>query len=291
MAKTFEALKKSEKETGNKSWDAPETPAPGGNKPPLPRTEDDRRPTIAPPKVKQAGLNFSPESSEEYPGPETPPMPPKLSKFKDTSLTVEEYRKMKYKILSNGSEKTVKTILFCSSHRGEGNSTVFLNFGQTLAAEGYRVLMVDADLRHPSLHRLFRMEKENGLTDLCFGNSSLENVMKKTLSDNLWVVTSGNSYANPSSVFESEFLGASIEQMKMQGDWVLFDSPPMNSCSDAIALAGKVDGVVLVVESERTRREVALQFKDRLEKSGAHILGVVLNKRKYHIPNWVYNRL
>lgn len=65
----------------------------------------------------------------------------------------------------------------------------------------------------------------------------------------------------------------------------------MNSCSDVIALAGKVDGVVLVVESERTRREVALQYKDRLEKSGAHILGVVLNKRRFHIPEWVYNRL
>jgi capsular exopolysaccharide synthesis family protein len=214
-----------------------------------------------------------------------------MMKFKGISATVEEYRKMKYKILSNGSEKTVKTILFCSSHRGEGNSTVFLNFGQTLAAEGYRVLMVDADLRHPSLHRLFHLEKENGLTDLCFGNSSLENVMKKTMWDNLRVVTGGNAYANPSSVFESEFLGASIEQMKMQGDWVLFDSPPMNSCSDAIALAGKVDGVVLVVESERTRREVALQYKDRLEKSGARILGVVLNKRRFHIPGWVYNRL
>ena len=291
MSKTFEALKKSEKETGNKTWDAPETPAPGGNKPPFPRTEDGWEPEIPPLKAERGGLSYKREPASEYPGPETPPMPPKLSKFKDTSLTVEEYRKMKYKILSNGSEKAVKTILFCSSHRGEGNSTVFLNFGQTLAAEGYRVLMVDADLRHPSLHRLFRLEKENGLTDLCFGNSSLENVMKKTMWDNLRVVTGGNAYANPSSVFESEFLGASIEQMKMQGDWVLFDSPPMNSCSDAIALAGKVDGVVLVVESERTRREVALQFKDRLEKSGAHILGVVLNKRKYHVPKWIYRRL
>jgi capsular exopolysaccharide synthesis family protein len=291
MAKTFEALKRSEKETGNKSWDPPETPAPQAEKATPLINEGGWEPEISPLKPKRGGLVYTSDPAPEYPAPESPSVPREMMKFKGISATVEEYRKMKYKILSNGSEKAIKTILFCSSHRGEGSSTVFLNFGQTLAAEGYRVLMVDADLRHPSLHRLFRLEKENGLTDLCFGNSSLENVMKKTMWDNLWVVTGGNSSSNPSSVFESEYLDSSIEQMKTQADWVLFDSPPLNSCSDAIALAGKVDGVVLVVQAERTRREVALQYKDRLEKSGAHILGVVLNKRRFHIPDWVYKRL
>jgi capsular exopolysaccharide synthesis family protein len=291
MSKTFEALKRSEKETGNTSWDAPKMPAPAGTKTPLQMAKDDWRPKKPVPKEKETGLNLLREGIEESPPLEAPPMPPKLLKFKDTSLAVEEYRKMKYKILANGPGKTIKTILFCSSHRGEGASTVFVNFGQTMAGEGYRVLLVDANLRNPTLHRLFHLEQKNGLTDLCFRSDNLETVLKNTMWNNLWVVTSGNSYNNPAAAFESEFLDVSIERMKMQGDWVLFDSPPMNSYSDSLALAGKVDGVVLVVEFERTRREVLQQYKDRLEKNGAHILGVVLNKRRFPIPKWIYNRI
>jgi capsular exopolysaccharide synthesis family protein len=291
MSKTFEALKRSQKESGKASWDAPEMPAPGEPKAPLRTAEEDWRAMTPPPKAKAGGLILIREAIEESALPEPPPRPSKLLKFKHADLAVEEYRKMKYKILASGPGKPMKTILFCSSHRGEGTSTVFMNFGQTLAGEGYRVLLVDANFRHPTLHRLFHLQQENGLTDLCFGNDNLENVMKNTMWNNLWVVTSGNSYNNPSAAFESEFLDASIERMKMQVDWVLFDSPPMHSCSDSLALAGKVDGVVLVVEFERTRREVLQQYKDRLEKNGAHILGVVLNKRRFHIPKWVYNRL
>jgi len=266
-------------------------PAPGGPKAPFRTTEGDWRAKNPAPEIKEGGLNSLPEDIEESILPETSSRSSKMLKFKHADLAVEEYRKMKYKILGNGHEKTIKTILFCSSHRGEGTSTVFVNFGQTLAGEGYRVLLVDANLRHPTLHRLFQLEQENGLTDLCFGNDNLETVIKNTMWNNLRVVTSGNSYNNPAAAFESEFLDASIEKMKIQGDWVLFDSPPLHSCSDAMALAGKVEGVVLVVESERTRREVIQQYKDRLEKNGAHILGVVLNKRKFYIPKFVYNRL
>ncbi|NWF56545.1 MAG: CpsD/CapB family tyrosine-protein kinase [Syntrophaceae bacterium] len=291
MSKTFEALKRSQTESGKTSWDAPEMPAPGETKPPLQAVQGNWQPKDLVPETKERDLNLIREVIQEPTLPELPSRPSKAVKFKDPSMAVEEYRKMKYKILANGPGKPIKTILFCSSYRGEGTSTVFLNFGQTLAGEGYRVLLVDANLRHPTLHRLFHLPQENGLTDLCFGNDNLETVLKNTLWNNLWVVTSGHSYNNPTAAFESEFLETSIEGMKMQGDWVLFDAPPMNSCSDALALAGKVDGVVLVVEYERTRREVLQQYKDRLEKNGAHILGVVLNKRRFHIPRWVYNRL
>jgi Mrp family chromosome partitioning ATPase len=79
--------------------------------------------------------------------------------------------------------------------------------------------------------------------------------------------------------------------MKEQADWVLFDTPPLNSYNDAITLAARTDGVVLVLEAEKTRREVVQKVCERLEESGIRILGTVLNKRRMYIPDWAYNRL
>ncbi|MFH1481093.1 MAG: polysaccharide biosynthesis tyrosine autokinase [Pseudomonadota bacterium] len=269
MAKTFDALKRTEKETGVRSGVPPITPA------------SDRRPEIPPLTVKPEGIKFSP-----------PPLPPKFGKSKDISRTVEEYCKMKYRILNYDPDRIIKTILFCSSGKGEGNSTVLLQFAQTLTAEGYRVLLVDANLRNPTLHRLLRLERENGLTELSSGNGkNVTEVMKETALNNLWVITSGSPYPNPAAIFESDFFDPVIDQMKIQADWVLFDSPSLRSSSDSIALARKVDGVVLVVQAEKTRWEVVQESKARLEKSGGRILGVVLNKRRFQIPGWVYKRL
>ena len=79
--------------------------------------------------------------------------------------------------------------------------------------------------------------------------------------------------------------------MKAFADWIIFSCPPVNAYNDAAALAGMVDGVVLVIQAEKTRWEVAQSAKDRLEKAGANILGVVLNDRRHHIPEWIYKRL
>ena len=269
MAKTFDALKRTEKETGVRSGVPPITPA------------SDRRPEIPPLTVKPEGIKFS-----------SPPLPPKFGKSKGLSITVEEYSKMKYKILGFDPDNIIKTILFCSAGEGEGNSTVLLHFAQTLAAEGYRVLLVDANLRNPTLHRLLRTERENGLTELSSGNGkNVTDVMKETALNNLWVITSGSPYPNPAAIFESDFFDPVIDQMKIQADWVLFDSPSLRSSSDSIALARKVDGVVLVVQAEKTRWEVVQESKERLENGGGKILGVVLNKRRFHVPNWLYKSL
>jgi Mrp family chromosome partitioning ATPase len=109
--------------------------------------------------------------------------------------------------------------------------------------------------------------------------------------DNLRVITSGNPHPNPVNIFRSDFFDSWIDQMKGQGDWVLFDSPPPNMYSDSIALAGKVDGVVLVVQAEKTRVKVIQNTRDLLENGGGNILGVVLNKRHFHIPDWLYKTL
>jgi capsular exopolysaccharide synthesis family protein len=291
LGKTFEALNRTDKESGKESLFPPEFTESETNTPSFETAEDDFRQEISPPRAENLNLPFSPSPGEEYPHLRTPLAPRKLTKFKKTSLTVEEYRKMQHKIFNNKLDKPIKSILFCSSHRGEGNSTVCLNFAQTLAGQGYRVLLVDADLRNPTLHHMFQFDQGRGLTDLCLGNTDLQKGMKNTMLDNLWVITSGIPYSNPSAIFGSEAFDALLDQMKVQADCILFDSPPLDSYDDSIALAAKVDGVVLVVQSEKTRREVAHKSKDRLGTTGAHILGVVLNRRRFHIPGWLYKRL
>lgn len=224
---------------------------------------------------------------------ETKPLPTldKPVKCMNVSQAMEVYLRMKHNILHLNLGKKIKTLLFLSPTEGEGNSTVLKNFVMTLASEGERVLIVDANLRNPVFHKLFNLKKENGLAELLLGQRTLMEVIKPTSLDNLFVVTCGADCPSPSVVFESKSLDFHIGKMKGQADWVLFDSPPINLFNDAMILASRVDGVVMVIQAEKTRWEVVHRAKQRIENSNQNIVGVVLNKRRFYIPGWLYHRL
>lgn len=211
--------------------------------------------------------------------------------FKLPRYVVEEYHRMKHALLPTSPDKEMKTIMFFSSTEGDGASTTLINFAVTLASEGDKVLLVDANLRNPSLHDPLCVERKTGLAELISENKKLEDVVKKTPVHNLSVVTAGGPHTSPSSIFESSLLDTLIKQMKTKADWVLFDSPPINAYNDSRTLATKVDGVVMVVQAEKTRWEVAQNARQRMEHDNVNILGVVLNKRKMHIPGWAYKML
>ena len=141
------------------------------------------------------------------------------------------------------------------------------------------------------LNQLFGMNGGPGVAQLLSGKSELLTVVNIMETEGLLMVTAGRPVANPFSLFESASIDALIESMRKQADWVLLTAPPVNAYNDAISLAKKVDGVILVVEAEQTRWEVARSAKERLEDARANILGVVLNNRKFHIPGWIYRRL
>lgn len=210
---------------------------------------------------------------------------------KPIPCVAEEYQRMKHAILSTSPEKRIKTILFASSTDGEGNSTALINFAITLSSEGDKVLLVDANLRNPSFHQSFNVETRKGLADVLLEEENLQDVIQKIKIKNLSVITNGRSHSSPSTLFESQLFEPLIEQMKAQADWVLFDSAPINMYNDTIVLASKMDGVVMVVEAEKTRREVALRAKERLEENKIRLLGVILNRRKMHIPEWAYKMI
>jgi capsular exopolysaccharide synthesis family protein len=266
MAKTYSALKRAEAEQGLKA----ELPA-------------------IPPSDQEMGAPFP--SLKEPLKIELPYIMPRPPASRSLPFAVEEYQRMKYKIIHYDSDVIVKSMLFCSPGRREGTSTVLIHFAQTLAVEGNRVLLVDANLRNPYLHQTFHLPRENGLAEMIFSGSSFRNLdqfIKPTNLDNLWIITSGQPYAKPNSLLESGYLNDLNEHLKRQWDWILFDSPPMNAYSDSIALACQVDGIVMVVQAERTRWEVVQGTRDRLENCGGRILGIVLNKRRFHIPGFIY---
>jgi capsular exopolysaccharide synthesis family protein len=178
-----------------------------------------------------------------------------------------------------------------SPTKGEGTSTVLTNFAITLATGGDTVLVVDANHRNPSLHNTLNVEKKGGLTELLHDKYHMRAVIKKTQIKNLSVITSGIPLSNPFSIFDSIALDNLITQMKLQADWVLFDSPPINVYNDASALAAKMDGVVMVVQAENTRWEVAQSANKKIKNAKVNLLGVILNRRKMHIPDWAYKML
>ena len=214
------------------------------------------------------------------------PLGPKAS-----SRMAEEYTRLRQSIVAATPELKARVLLFTSSTAGEEAATVLANFGRALARSGERVLLVDTDLRGPMLHGLVGMDGGPGVAQLFSGKSELPAVMQRSETEGLFVVTAGSPVANPSSLFESASINALIEQMRKEADWVLLTAPPVNAYNDAVALAKKVDGVILVVEAEQTRWEVAQSAKERLEDGRVNILGVVLNNRKFHIPGWIYRRL
>lgn len=294
MAKTYEALKRAEEE--KKRRQEKRTEEAGG-----PRPEDreswsvdsDLMPSNSGPGIVDGEMKAP---VTHHPSPGTASVDRGRWTLADGPIkfspqTIEECRRMKYRILESDPKRKIKAIQFSSPRKGEGCSTVLTHFAITLASEGERVLLVDANLRSPHLHKAFKLKMENGLTDLVLGNQQLEEVIQETPYGNLRLITAGTPHSNPFMIIESALFYAHLEEMKTQVDWVLLDSPPVSSSMDPIAMAGKVDRVVIIIRSERTRWEVALDTKRKLEGGNGKILGVVLNDRRYHVPRWLYKRI
>lgn len=203
----------------------------------------------------------------------------------------EEYKRLQKNIASFLPDVNPRILLFAGITDGEGTETIVSRFGLVLAALGEKVLLVDAQMREPVLHHFFSMEQTPGTSELLSGRLTLTEVMRRTPLDGLLVIPGGTAVANPYFSHELDTLNDTVDVMKAFADWIVFSCPPVNTYNDAVALSGMVDGVVLVVQAEKTRWEVAQSAKDRLQKAGANIIGVVINDRPHHIPGWLYKRL
>lgn len=193
----------------------------------------------------------------------------------------EAYRTLRTNIEFSSLDHVVKTILVTSAAPDEGKSTTIANLGVTFAESGREVIVVDCDLRRPSLHQLFSLPNETGLTAAIREERSVADLLLETRVPRLRLLTSGVIPPNPAELLGSRRMDRVLETLRGLGDVVLFDAPPTIAVADAAVLAPKMDGVLLVVSAGQTRRDHALRAKRLIEKVNAKVLGVVLNNVKF----------
>ncbi|SHE82216.1 CpsD/CapB family tyrosine-protein kinase [Caloramator proteoclasticus] len=189
----------------------------------------------------------------------------------------ESYRTLRTNIQFSSFDKDIKTIVVTSSAPGEGKSTTIGNLALVMAQSGKRVLLIDADLRKPTVHKKFKLSNQTGLTNILIEDKNPFEVIQK-YSDNLYILTSGILPPNPAEVVASNKLRNFINEMKNHFDYILLDSPPVIAVTDAQILSSFLDGVILVVSSGEAEKELVKKAKDLLDKVNANIIGVVLNK-------------
>jgi polysaccharide biosynthesis transport protein len=170
-----------------------------------------------------------------------------------------------------------RTLLVTSSEPGEGKTMAAANLAVSLARLKQRVLLIDADLRSPRLHQVFGVEQRPGLGDV-LAHRGTSSAFRKTKVAGLWLMPSGNVSQNPTDLLGSERFGTLIEYLRGQFDWVILDSPPVLAVTDPCLIARAVSGVLFVVGSGQTARDVATAAVDRLDAVGAHLVGVMLNR-------------
>lgn len=189
----------------------------------------------------------------------------------------EQYRQIRTNILFSSVDEEIKSIMITSPEPADGKSTTAINLSIVLAQQGKRVLLVDADLRKPTIHYSFRVSNLTGLTNLLTKEIDLDKAISTTYIPNLEILTCGDIPPNPSELLNSKSMKKIMKELEDMYDYVVYDSPPVLAVTDAQIIANRCNGVVLVIASGKTHKEQALRAKELLEKAKSKILGVVIN--------------
>lgn len=193
------------------------------------------------------------------------------------SPAAEAFRQLRTAIQHHRGERPPRTILVSSTGVDEGKTTAVANLAIALAQAGQRVVLVDCDLRRPSIHSLFGLAAAPGLSEALQDASGKELPLQAAQVPGLTILAAGAAPPNPSELLESSRMGEILSLLRSQADYVLCDSPPALPVTDAAVLAPQVDGVILVLKAGKTRREPAQRAKAIFDQVGANLLGVVLN--------------
>ena len=204
------------------------------------------------------------------------------------SPITEQYRTLRTNIEFSSVDQEYRTILVTSSSPAEGKSTTVANLAVTFAQQGKRVLLVDSDLRKPTVHYTFNLKNVRGLTNVLTKQTTLTDAVQETEVEHLSILTCGPIPPNPAELLGSASMSQFIELAKTHFDVVLFDTPPILAVADAQILANKVDGSILVISSGGTEQDAARKSKDLLMSAKGKVLGAVLNKKKAKDSQYYY---
>lgn len=190
----------------------------------------------------------------------------------------EAYRVIRTGIQFAQAGKELQTIALTSCTPNEGKSTTIANLAVVLTQAGKSVLLIDCDMRNPTVHKNFNLSNKVGLSSCISMGTALSDAVQKTSIEGLYALTGGVIPPNPSELLGSEQMKNVLQRAKEQYDYVLIDTPPVMPVADALVLGAMVDGVVLVIDSGEVKVDLARDVKKQLQQAGANILGVVLNK-------------
>jgi Mrp family chromosome partitioning ATPase len=207
-------------------------------------------------------------------------------------LAGEEALRLVRQVFLLQAQEPPHMVIFASIDHGSGCSRICVRVAETLAKNiRGSVCLVEANLRSPGLPEMFGTTNHHGLTDALLQDRPIRSFTKPVRGDNLWLLSSGALAADSANLLNSERLKARFAELRKEFDFVLIDAPPLTPYSDAIALGQLTDGFVLILEANSTRREAALGVVENLRASNIRILGAVLNKRTFPIPETLYNKL
>jgi capsular exopolysaccharide synthesis family protein len=203
----------------------------------------------------------------------------------------EAFRSLRTSLVFTAGAGESRVIAVTSSQPLEGKTTTACNLATALALGGSRVLLIDADMRRPGLHRIMGVENEIGLSHLLVGQARVREAVQRTSEPNLFVITAGRTPPNPSELLASERMKSFIANLS-QGpfEWIVLDTPPVLAVTDAVVLAGTVSAVVFVVGSEMTRRVHAERALTTLRAGKPRSIGVVLNRVDFDRNKYYYSR-
>lgn len=198
-----------------------------------------------------------------------------IMKHNGKSPISETYRTLRTNIQFTALDTKEKLLVVTSAGMGEGKSTTITNLAVAIAETDKKVLLIDCDMRRPTVHKIFRLSNTQGLSNYLIGQAPLEEVVAKE-EGNLHILTSGTIPPNPSELLGSKKMESFLDEMKKEYDYILLDAPPVMAVTDAQILSTLSSGVILVVASGKAQRELAKRSKELLEAVGAKIIGAVL---------------
>ena len=198
---------------------------------------------------------------------------------KPKSIEAEAFRSLRSNVEYLALSKKHKVIIVTSFLEGEGKSVVAGNLALSLAKGYKKVLLIDFNMRRPSLHRKFNLSSINGISDYLTNRASFCDIVEK-YTENLYIISAGIGADNPSEILSSNEVDLFLNNVKNEVDYVIIDTPPLKTSVDAQILSMKSDGVILVVNSNKTKSEELAEAIDKINKVDGKILGIVMNDVK-----------
>lgn len=217
-----------------------------------------------------------------------PDQPRLVHSLPANSHVAESYRALRSSIGFASIDEPLRRLQVTSASKGEGKTVTSVNLATAMAMDGKKVILVDADLRRPTIHRVLNLPNSPGLTEVLLGLKSVDEAIQPTDIENLRVVCSGPIPPNPAELLGTRAFDHVIEQLEERADLVIFDTPPCMPVTDPLIVASRMDGVVLVLHVGKTKKGMIKHVQEMLSRARARVVGVVFNQVEHNKGGYYY---